>query len=76
MSKLVLDVEINKELSENDVITYDNGKWTVVSRDIFLRNINAKITELQRKNRELNEKIENISTNISTLANIIKETVK
>lgn len=76
MSKLVLDVEINKELSENDVITYDNGKWTVVSRDIFLRNINAKITELQQKNRELNEKIENISTNISTLANIIKETVK
>lgn len=76
MSKLVLDVEINKELSENDVITYDNGKWAVVSRDIFLRNINAKITELQRKNRELNEKIENISTNISTLANIIKETVK
>lgn len=76
MNKLVIDVNTDKEPSDNDLIVYLDGGWRVVSRDFFLRGVVSKMTSLQKENRELNTKIENLSTNLSTLAKIIKETIK
>lgn len=76
MNKLVIDVNTDKEPSDNDLIVYLDGGWRVVSRDFFLRSVNSRITVLHKENRELNTKIENLSTNLSTLAKIIKETIK
>lgn len=76
MNKLVIDVNTDKEPSNNDLIVYLDGGWRVVSGDFFLRGVVSKITSLQKENCELNTKVENLGTNLSTLAKIIKETVK
>ncbi len=86
--KIVLDIQENKEMKENDIIVFKNGKWTVVSRDSFLAKIkelhykdisclSAKIDDLSKLiDRELNEKEEKIiqlQNDLVKLAKIVKE---
>lgn len=63
---IVLDVSCGKELKENDVIVFKNGKWQVISKEMFFANCDKKQFELARK-------IAKMEKDIVSLAKIVKE---
>lgn len=55
--KIVLDLKTNGAIQENDVIIFLNGKWQVVSKNIFL-------DETFRQNKELKEELDQVKQSI------------
>ncbi len=49
--KIVLELKTNGAMQENDVIVFLNGKWQVVSKNIFLN-------EVFKENQALKEELE------------------
>lgn len=49
--KIVLELKTNGAMQENDVIVFLNGKWQVVSKNIFL-------DEVFKENQALKEELE------------------
>ena len=67
---IVLDVKNAKEIKENDILIYKNGKWTIVSKESFF----ASYLEEQRKlNNKYEEHIEKLEKDLVNLAKIVKE---
>lgn len=55
--KIVLDLKTNGAIQENDVIIFLNGKWQVVSKNIFL-------DETFRQNKEIKEELDQVKQSI------------
>lgn len=58
--KIVLELKTNGAMQENDVIVFLNGKWQVVSKNIFL-------DEVFKENQALKEELETTKQSIEDM---------
>lgn len=64
--KIVLEIEQNRELKEDDIIIYRNGKWCITSKNYFLN-------EIGQKQDSLENRVSDLESNLLKLAQIVKE---
>jgi len=78
MAKLVLEVELKDEISENSLIVYNTKKqkWVVVPSALFLSKIRQDFKDLENKFLETQEKCDKLENDVKTMAKIIKEGLK
>lgn len=78
MAKLVLEVELKDEISENSLIVYNTKKqkWIVVPRALFLSKIRQDFKDLENKFLETQDKCDKLENDVKTMAKIIKEGLK
>lgn len=67
--KIVLDV-VGDDPKNNDIIVFKNGQWTVVHKDIFLKELIANVED---KNLQTEKELNEIKNDLVGLAKMIKE---
>lgn len=82
INNLVIKVDGNLEQLDNSILVYNSQKkvWEAQRKEAFLTEINRKIKELDSKidkiNKENCEKITKINNNVSKIAKIMKKEIK
>ena len=80
--KILLDLNVDtKNLKKDDIIIYQNGTWTNVSKAVFLDKTNTELLNLNSKINLLNETIDKLKSEINNrletyhtiLSNLVKE---
>lgn len=80
--KILLDLNVDtKNLKKDDIIIYQNGTWTNVSKEVFLDKTNVELLNLNNKINQLNETIDKLKSEINNrleiyhtiLSNLVKE---
>lgn len=80
--KILLDLNVDtKNLKKDDIIIYQNGTWTNVSKEVFLDKTNTELLNLNNKINQLNETIDKLKCEINRrleiyhtiLSNLVKE---
>lgn len=80
--KILLDLNVDtKNLKKDDIIIYQNGAWTNISKEAFLNKTNVELLNLNSKINLLNETIDKLKAEINSrleiyhtiLSNLVKE---
>lgn len=80
--KILLDLNVDtNNLKKDDIIIYQNGTWTNVSKEVFLDKTNVELLKLNNKIKLLNETIDKLKSEINNrleiyhtiLSNLVKE---
>lgn len=80
--KILLDLNVDtNNLKKDDIIIYQNGTWTNISKEVFLDKTNVELLNLNSKINQLNETIDKLKSEINNrleiyhtiLSNLVKE---
>lgn len=57
MKKIILNLAVDENnLKKDDIIIFQNGKWTNINKSIFLKEKDKEIQELKAQIKELKDK--------------------
>ncbi len=71
--KIVL--EVSNKLKNGDLLYYENDTLKTINKVALFKSIEDEISELTKKNYELQVQLDNLKNDVSNIATILKENI-